>query len=114
MDNGEEIRYLIIDAKFSDINSVKRHYVKDLAFKYLFSISTIDKRDTIEGLCIIYGKCRENEQMQSVYDKKLQNNIIVPLMELLPLMEDVTGDKQYGKLDALFQKISQKNTTIRE
>ena len=35
-------------------------------------------------------------------------------MELLPLMEDVTGDKQYGKLDALFQKISQKNTTIRE
>lgn len=114
VDNGEEIRYLIIDAKFSDINSVKRHYVKDLTFKYLFSISTIDKRDTIEGLCIIYGKCRENEQMQSVYDKKLQNNIIVPLMELFPLMEDVTGDKQYGKLDALFQKISQKNTTSRE
>lgn len=35
---------MIVDAKFSDYSSVQRYYVKDLVFKYLFSISPIEEK----------------------------------------------------------------------
>ena len=98
-------KYLIIDAKFSDVSNVRTHYVKDLAFKYLFSISPIEETDDIIGMCIIYGKCTDAEQLQSVYDNQLSNNIITPIAEILPLIEGVGTSEQYSKLDQLFKKL---------
>lgn len=98
-------KYLIIDAKFSDVSNVRTHYVKDLAFKYLFSISPIEETDDIIGMCIIYGKCTDAEQRQSVYDNQLSNNIITPIAEILPLIEGVGTSEQYSKLDQLFKKL---------
>ena len=98
-------KYLIIDAKFSDLMNVRRHYIKDLAFKYLFSVSTIASSDTIAGMCIMYGKCTENEQIQSAYDNQLPGNTIVPLAETLPLIEGVGNEEQYNSLDVLFKML---------
>lgn len=104
VDYGGISKYMIIDAKFSDINSVRTHYVKELAFKYLFSISPIEDTDRVIGMCIIYGKCKETEQNQNVYDKQLPGSIITPIAEILPLIEGIDTGEQYSKLDLLFKK----------
>ena len=105
IEEKNKIKYFIIDAKFSDITQVRRHYIKDLAFKYLFSISTIDNDDIIKGMGIIYGKCSEDDKLRSVYDNKIGENEIIPMVETLPLIESVSNENQYGKLDNLFMKI---------
>lgn len=56
------------------------------------------------GLCIIYGKCKASNQIQSAYDKQLQNQQITPIAELLPLIESVSNDDHYSNLDALMRK----------
>lgn len=98
-------KYLIIDAKFSDANSVRTYYIKNLAFKYLFSISPIEETDHIIGMCIIYGKCTDTEQLQSVYDNQLSYGDIAPIAEILPLIEGIGVSEQYSKLDQLFKKL---------
>lgn len=104
MEDDLSARYLILDAKFSDLACVRRHHVRDLAFKYLFSISPVRPTDTVVGLCIVYGKCKAFNQIQSAYDKQLQNQQITPITELLPLIESVANDEHYSKLDALMRK----------
>lgn len=99
------IQYMILDAKFSDIVNVQRYYIKDLAFKYLFSITPIESNERISGLCIIYGKCRPTEQLQTAYDKQLANSDIYPFVEMLPLMEGVDSVGQYVKIDRLLKKL---------
>lgn len=97
-------KYLIMDAKFSAENSVRKYYLKDLAFKYLFSVSPIDDVDRVIGMCIIYGKCKEKERSQSVYDRQFPDTIITPIAEILPLIEGVGTGEHYNRLDALFKK----------
>lgn len=103
VEDGSSARYIILDAKFSDFVCVRRHHVKDLAFKYLFSISPVRSADIVAGLCIAYGKCNASEQMQSVYDKQLPDQQITPVAELLPLIEGVANDKHYSNLDTLMR-----------
>lgn len=96
-------KYLILDAKFSNISCVKRFHIKNLAFKYLFSISPILKEEILVGLCIIYGKCGESEQLQSVYDKHLNAQNVRPIAELLPMLEGIANEKHFNRLDALMK-----------
>lgn len=98
-------KYLILDAKFSDAETVRRYHVRDLAFKYLFSISPVSSAETVTGLCIIYGKCTENELLQSAYDNQLPDHPIKPLAEILPLIEGVDSEEQYNKLDMLLKTL---------
>lgn len=105
VEENEHSKYMIVDAKFSDVSSVRRHYVKDLAFKYLFSISPIASNDIVSGLCIMYGKCAPTEQLQTAYDKRIPGSEIEPFTEILPLIEDGDGLGQYAKLDCLLKKM---------
>ena len=98
-------RYLILDAKFSDSWNVKRRHIKDLAFKYLFSISPILSTDSIHGMCIIYGKCEEGERLQSAYDNELYPHSITPIANVLPLIESIDEEDHYAKLDKLFKNL---------
>ena len=104
MEDDSSARYLILDAEYSDLACVRRHHVRDLAFKYLFSISPVRPADTVVGLCIIYGKCKSSNQIQSAYDKQLQNQQITPITELLPLIESIANDEHYSNLDELMRK----------
>ena len=103
VEDGSSARYLILDAKFSDLIRVRKYHVKDLAFKYLFSISPIQPTDSVAGLCLIYGKCTKDEQLQSAYDNCLPGQHIVPIAELLPMIEGVSNENHYKNLDALMR-----------
>lgn len=105
-EDGSCTRYLILDAKFSDFMCLRRYHIKDLAFKYLFSISAIEPTESVAGLCLIYGKCNSSEQMESVYDKRLPNQQIMPIAQTLPLIEGVANDGHYSNLDSLMRKFT--------
>lgn len=105
IDRNNSSKYLIIDAKFSDVQTVKKYYFEKLAFKYLFSISPIQNEDALEGLCIIYGKCTEQDSIQSVYDHQISGNIIKPFAETLPMIEGINNESQYSKFNFLMKKL---------
>ena len=103
--NGED-RYLVMDAKFSDLNTVRNYHVRNLAFKYLFSLSPLSPQATVKGMAILYGKCQPKDAAQSAYDNQLPGTAITPFVELLPLMETLHSPQdQYRMLDNLFQKL---------
>lgn len=104
VEEGGRVGYIILDAKFSDANTVRRHQVKNLAFKYLFSLSPVTADENLLGLVVLYGKCGIEDQMQSAYDKQIAGSEIVPFTEMLPLMEGVNAMEQYEKLDRLMKK----------
>lgn len=105
VDENGTSKYLVLDAKFSDLLTVKRYYIKDIVFKYLFSISPILSTDSVLGMCIIYGKCNEGDSLQSAYDKELPGASIVPVANILPLIEGIDVDEHNAKLDQLFKNI---------
>ena len=103
-ENGDS-QYMIVDAKFSDYSSVRRYYVKDLVFKYLFSISPIEENELVCGLCIMYGKCKSKERLQTAYDKQILDTEIYPFIEIFPLIEGIDSAGQYEKMDRLLKKL---------
>ncbi|MCI8514608.1 MAG: hypothetical protein HFI93_08310 [Lachnospiraceae bacterium] len=60
--------------------------------------------DSIDGLCVIYGKCSEKDQLVSAYDKQLDGQTIKPFADILPLLEGISQNEQYDKLRLLFGK----------
>lgn len=84
----EGARYLLIDAKFSTVKTVKTHQVAKLAYKYLFSISPISASDDIVGLCVFNGQSNDdNDKAYNVYDFEL-TNAISPKAEIVTLTEN--------------------------
>lgn len=102
--NGVE-RYIILDAKFSTANTVKRYYITDLSFKYLFSISSVEENKSVDGLCIVYGQCYPSNKMQSAYDKQIGSKDISPFADMLPLIEGVNPDDHDAAIQQLLSKI---------
>lgn len=54
-------RYIVADAKFASLPNVKRYQLPALVYKYLFSISPMDQKDTLSGLCIFCGQSVEEK-----------------------------------------------------
>ena len=98
-------RYVILDAKFSSEKNVKRYYISDLSFKYLFSVSAIEKNEMVDGLCIVYGQCNDENKMRSAYDKQIGEKNICPFVEMLPLIEGVNSDSHDFAIQQLLSKI---------
>ena len=98
--------YIIADAKFSEYGNLRRYQIKDLVFKYLFSISPKNPQDTVSGLCIIYGKHSSSEKNKDVYDWKCTNNEITPFFECIPLIEGIDDHSHDEKLDQLFAHLN--------
>ncbi|MBQ2988274.1 MAG: hypothetical protein IJD59_04140 [Clostridia bacterium] len=83
-------KYLLIDAKFSTINTVKAHHIANLVYKYLFSISTLSPDDQILGLCVFNGQSDSDiDSMLNVYDFE-QNYAISPKAEIVTFTENST------------------------
>lgn len=96
-------KYLIIDAKFSKVDNVRNFYIKDLAFKYLFSLSPIHDTDYIVGLCAIYGKCMVHEKVNSVFEP-VDNHEIFPFVDMIPMLEGVNTENHNKIFDELMKK----------
>ena len=80
--------YHILDAKHSSPNNIKRYQLPYLAFKYLFSISTLQSDNSIDGMCIICGKTSQNSS-ENLYDiAKTMDIHINPMAHIC----NVTGD----------------------
>ena len=104
-DNGQGTKYVLLDAKFSDLGTIKKYYAQELAFKYLFSVSPVSGTEQVAGLGIIYAKCSEGEGAKSLYDKQMPGRDIVPFAEVLPMMEGISADRHYEQLDRLFSRV---------
>lgn len=89
--SSQTVQYLIIDAKFSDAQTVRTKHLPEIILKYVFSISRVNPSDEIAGYCIVYGKCADRDKPASVYDRQHQKNKIVPSFELVPLMENIAS-----------------------
>ena len=83
--------YSIIDAKFRDRNKAIRT-LPELSYKYLFSLSPIEKEDVINGLCIIYGKPSNDEHEMSLHNREDINNKVIPKSMLIPVDENNTSE----------------------
>lgn len=73
------VSYHILDAKFSTFDTIEDKSLADLVFKYIFSLSTINESDTLDSLCLIFGKEQSNsvENIHDVaeqFDKILSHN----------------------------------------
>lgn len=68
IDKGGKSKYYIFDAKFSSLGDVKKYQLPSLIYKYFFSISPLNKLDSIDGLCFICGKMNNNNDYVNVYD----------------------------------------------
>lgn len=85
-------RYLLADAKFSTVKTVRTHQVAKLAYKYLFSISPVSATDTIIGLCVFNGQSDTDiDKAYNIYDFE-QANSISPKAEIITLTENSTDN----------------------
>lgn len=105
IERADIAKYIICDAKFSELKTIHNYYITALAYKYLFSLSTISYTDMIAGLCIIYGQCINENTLQSVYDRQLSNQRILPFAETLPLLENINEDKHFVHIMQVVNKI---------
>lgn len=88
--DGRE-KYLICDAKFSRKSKVQYQLVPNLAYKYLTSISVVQKNAEIIGLFVFYGLNEENSIIESFYDRQIKNGKkVTPKIEMFPLSEGVS------------------------
>lgn len=61
------VTYHVLDAKFSTFETIEAKSLAYLVFRYIFSLSTINECDTLESLCLIFGK-EQNNSVENVHD----------------------------------------------
>ena len=94
-------KYLIADAKFSRLHTVKSREVPELAYKYLFSISPVAREDQIVGLCIFNGQSDVPEDSYTnIYDFELAQRI-TPRADIVTLTENAENNLELH--EALFR-----------
>jgi hypothetical protein len=107
--DGKSSRYIILDAKWSNYKSTLFYRFREIAYKYIFSISTIDRKDEIEKVWAVNGKPSENQKsyIYNCYDSGFadRNDEIKPSAKILTLHPDVSKKMQKKLLDNLFSKI---------
>lgn len=83
-------KYIIADAKFSRLETVKNREIAELAYKYLFSVSPITQEDQIVGMCIFNGLPDseiQSDGLTNIYDFELENPI-APRANVITLTEN--------------------------
>ncbi|MDO4816271.1 MAG: hypothetical protein Q4A83_06705 [Bacillota bacterium] len=89
-------RYIIADAKFSSVQTVKSREVPKLAYKYLFSVACFEKEDSVSELCIFNGQSDfDNDGVTDIYDFSRGRNHIVPGAEIVTLTENATDNEEF-------------------
>lgn len=90
--------YFILDAKFSRKNTVRTRYFPELAYKYLFSVSTINMQGQNGGLIVLNGKAsadsEESDDIFNFYDHELDDNPISPMAKIFTLAERTEEAKE--------------------
>ncbi len=89
METSKITRYVILDAKFSTCSTIKNFYFSKLAYKYVFSVSTINPENVLAGFCVINGITENDETdvLRDAYDYRLPNEFITPDASIMTLTE---------------------------
>ena len=89
----DSIKYIIGDAKFSRLKTIKTIKVAELVYKYLFSVSPVHRKDQIVGLCIFSGQSdEEKDKITNIYNFELREETITPRADIITLTENETGN----------------------
>ncbi|MCM1506660.1 MAG: nuclease domain-containing protein [Ruminococcus flavefaciens] len=100
--NGSS-KYVIMDAKFSSMQTVENDRLIELVYKYLFSISTLDENDRIEGMMVLCGKDVPENKVYNLHDiSESMNKCVTPFSYIVNLSGADTGDNTVIK-DVLSQ-----------
>lgn len=92
-EGGENTRYIILDAKYSNNEKVKYLISPKIAYKYNFSIDTSEAEDKIYGIGIFYGIIDPGSLMESIYHDNIDRKV-VPFFNLIPQSEEMTENEQ--------------------
>ena len=102
-------QFIILDAKWSTIDSVINYSFKDIIYKYAFSISTINSNDIINKIWVANGKEIQNQDnyIYNFYNSNFRerNNEIIPSAKILTLNPNVDEFIQKEVLNQLFSEI---------
>ncbi len=84
IEQADRTQYIIMDAKFSSPDNIRLHQLQELVYKYLFSLSPLNNKDSIIGLYILCGKTTENDMPYIIHDiaQKMNYNVS-PFAEIL-------------------------------
>ena len=67
----------------------------DLIYKYINSVSPVNESCEIKGMIIFYALNEDNEDIESFFDRQIKGGKkISPQIEMLPLSENVSDNKQ--------------------
>lgn len=110
--------FIILDAKWSDKESVINYSFKSIIYKYIFSISTISDNDKINKVWAINGKQKPINEKQKMdkknyiynfYNSKFRdrNNQLKPSAQILTLHPDVDEVMQGELLEDLFSELEE-------
>lgn len=98
--------YIIIDAKYSELKTVKTYYASEIAFKYIFSLSPIEDNDYIKAVMIMYGKNIEGANVANLYDKQLEGSKIEPCFVAVPFQENLSIAEKKDQLGFILSHLS--------
>lgn len=103
---GGSSKYVIMDAKFSSMQTVENDRLIELVYKYLFSISTLNENDSIEGMLVLCGKDVPENKIYNVHDiSESMNKYVTPFSYIVNLSGADTGDNKVIK-DILSQLLN--------
>ena len=96
--------YIILDAKFSTPDNIRLYQLQELVYKYLFSISTLNKDDNILGLYILCGKKLGKDTQDIIHDiaQKIGYSV-AQFAEILVINGVNTGD--YSIIAEVIRKV---------
>lgn len=101
--------FIILDAKWSTLGTVKKYRFKELIYKYIFSISTIHNNDKISKVWAINGQETEKkkEYIYNFYNSKFKsrNDELTPSAKILTLNPNIDTVIQKENLDQLLSII---------
>ena len=101
---GDKSDYLILDAKFSTPENIRRHQLQELVYKYLFSVSPLNKNDEILGLYILCGKKTGKDTVDIIHDLAVRmGRSIKPFAEILVVNGVNTED--YEMISEMIDKL---------
>lgn len=88
-------KYVIMDAKFSSMQTVENDRLIELVYKYLFSISTLEDKDSIEGMLVLCGKDSPENKIYNLHDiSESMNKYVTPFSYIVNLSGADTNDNK--------------------
>lgn len=89
MEGLDSSEFIILDAKWATIESVINYSLRNIIYKYAFSISTLNKSDMIRSIWVINGKELQNQEdyVYNLYNSKFKdrNNELTPSVKVVTL-----------------------------